>query len=91
MSYLILEFQGHEHPKMSQILALFAIDILPIYIVHRSTELDDMNTIVCQNYLSRYFYQFSKVIKLLEKKFLIFILVSGKYVIMSIYYYMYKV
>lgn len=30
MSYLILEFQGHEHPKMSQILALFAIDILPM-------------------------------------------------------------
>lgn len=27
MSCLILEFQGHEHPKMSQILALFAIDI----------------------------------------------------------------
>lgn len=30
MSCLILEFQGHEHPKMSQILALFAIDILPM-------------------------------------------------------------
>lgn len=28
MSYLILEFQGHEHPEMSQILSLFAIDIL---------------------------------------------------------------
>lgn len=30
MSYLILVFQGQEHPKMSQILALFAIDILPM-------------------------------------------------------------
>lgn len=30
MSCLILEFQGHEHPKMSQLLALFATDILPM-------------------------------------------------------------
>lgn len=30
MSYLILVFQGQEHPKMSQILALFATDILPM-------------------------------------------------------------